>query len=260
MEELLKQLDLFIVALSAAIIFFLKEGTSFLFEYLKKSVLFKQDQRQSLQKVDTELKIEQLKLEAAAKRNKIKEKQKGNLLKLISQVRKRLVEIRELNNARNVIISAFHNGVAKGFRNFSRRYDIPRELKYLTLENYQVKPLAGYYDYIMQFEKQDYIIHDITGKTEEEIDSDKRLNLMEADNVKKTYVFPILIPEHTDIEEYYKELLITKGGENYYILGCLLIFLDNESDCENEDLLISTTQLKISDITNIFLENPNILG
>lgn len=168
-----------------------------------------------------------------------------------------LREIQHKYNAKRVIIFMYHNGVARGFRNFSARYEAARTFEDEIMDMHQSKPLATFYEAIQDFKKVDWLIYDskepLTNKNNHVV---KRLRYNQD---KVSIIFPLLVHETIDIPQHHKIMSIRKNGDYYYIIGTMVVTLDDESeDCDDVDknALVGYAD----DIVNMYEGNYKIIG
>jgi hypothetical protein len=230
--------------------------------WLEKELAFKQAARHDKLKIEADLYIESKK-EELSRNKQLRDKQLqdtlgANLLEDALKVQNMLKTIKEKTDARNVTITAYHNGVAKGFRNFSIRYEETRESKYSIIDNYQSKPLSARYKAIKQFETKDYCwIRENDEPTDETRDS---LGYMKMNEVLNLITIPLMIAADTLQVSEQGVMPIKKDGVDYYILGVLKVHLDKDSKTFTELELTSYLENRVDDIMNLYNKNNKILG
>ena len=142
------------------------------------------------------------------------------------QISKILKQIREKFDAKNVNFLIYHNGLQDnrgvGFKNFSVRYEEPRELADSFIMEYQMKPLTPYYDLIAEFENEKIQIFSK--------DTDNDVSILTKATIM-TYNLKYLVV----IGIYYESR----------IYGVINILIDRDSDVSEEDMQIFLTGKKM---------------
>jgi len=250
------------LAILTAAVLLVKDMFKLFSAWLEKELAFKQAARHDKLKIEADLYLE-TKKEELSRTKQLRDKQLqdslgANLLEDALKVQSILKTIKEKTNARNVTITAYHNGIAKGFRNFSIRYEETRESKYSIIDNYQSKPLSARYKAIKQFESKDYCwLRENDEPTDENRDS---LGYMKMNEVTNLITIPLMVASDTLQASEQGIMLIKKNEVDYYILGVLKVHLDKESKAFTELELTNYLENRVDDIMNLYNKNNKILG
>lgn len=219
-----------------------------------------------------QIRLENKKVKAEADKKRVRAESEAQIMLIEKEAEQRLIdttltdalsvlqilkEIQYRYNAKRGIIFMYHNGVAKGFRNFSARYEVARTFDDEILDMYQSKPLGSFYESIQEFKKLDYLIYraedSLTPKNKQVI---KRLRYNQD---KISIIYPLLIHESVYMPDHHKLMSLQKNGEHYYIIGTVAITLDEQSeDSENIDKVVLMAY--VDDIINLYEKNHKILG
>ena len=158
-ETITKETVLLITGVFAIIGYTVKNVYLYYYTKLK----FKQETDHRIIVEKTNIQINELKEEAERHRlladELLKHKLNRNVLKDGLLVIDILKEIQEEINAKSVSILVFHNSIAKGFKNYSIRFQEARTLDDSTIATCQAAPLSPYFRDINRFEKEDFIIY-----------------------------------------------------------------------------------------------------
>ena len=251
MNELFtEQFNYLLVIVIGGLGFYINEIRKYIANYSKSSL----EIRQKINEAQANIEIENIKKEA--ERNNIIEDRKLQLqlsrnivydgVRLINILK----SIREYCNAKDSYIKIFHNSIAKGFKNYSIRFEDARSIDLNVTEKKQSIPLSGYYKDLIKFETQDYIIATLE---DEEISNQIKHTIKEFDLTKKIY-FPLL--EELSTTKYENVTTVIKKNDiDYVIIGLIVVCLDKESVYENEESLIDFIKQKVDEIHELYSQN-----
>lgn len=256
---LLEQGTVLIVALIASLAWLIKNVITLGFDYMSKNLVSKQERNNKILQKETELEIIKLQNDADREKTledfKLKRIMDRNSLHDGLKVIHILKQLREKANAASVSIIAFHNGIAKNYKNFSMRFQETRSVENFTKENYQVLPLSSYYEEIQKFETQDYLIF----KVGDDLAVRNKIILSE-NNITTIIIFPILILVTENNNTSDSIMSIMKNNQEYLILGCLLVSLDIKSAKSNVNDIVELMKHDLDQIVNIYEQNNNVLS
>jgi hypothetical protein len=252
----------FIATIVGSLILVIKKVTDLISEWLSKEMAFRQTNRHARMQLELDLDIESKKQEL--KRHQILEDKKledslsANLLEDALKIQSLLKVVRERLDAQGVGIALYHNGIAKGFKNFSIRYEEVRDSKFSIIPYYQSKPLSPFYPTIKEFENKNVIMYRITDPI---TDNNKEpLSILRLAEVKAMIVVPILVPVEHELPSEHTTMVIKRFNGEHYILGFLCALLDDQSKNLGELELLSYLVNKADDIVNIYLKNFKVFG
>lgn len=247
------------VAIAAATVFIIKEVAGVVAEWLKNEITTKQSLRHAILKIKAEQLQKELiiqgKVNERLKEKELEEALLDTTLEDVIKTQQLLKKMLGSINAKRVSIILFHNGIAKGFRNFSMRFEEMRHYSDSVAEKYQSKPLSIYYGAIKKFEETPYIVYD-------------KLNLDYSDpfactieDLEGTHLIalPLLASKEQNVPDHHKLMSIKRKDSQYYILGIVTVTLDKESNPLTKSLLNDCIGLA-DDIMNIYEHNYKILG
>lgn len=262
MENVLKDLSIEVIVTTIAIVFTIRELIGLIIAIIKDELLFKQQQRHKLRKIEIDLLIQQKQSETTMKLKKeqllLDESFKFNFLESAISVQHIMKQLREWSDAVSVSLLLFHNGVAKGFKHYSIRYEETRTFANSIYEHYQIKPLQGYFKIIKQLEKQNIVKVSIT---DDITDGNQVVNwFLNAHKLNKMFIAPILIPIDSNIPDEQKIMRLEKNGEDFFIIGLITLAMDENSNDLSDEVMMSMMYNKVDDITNLYKRNSRILG
>lgn len=242
------------MAVGAALVNTIKLG----FALLQKELTFRQQLKHKVEKSDIE---NYMKLEEAKFKVEYKKLIENTTIEDVLAITNVLKVLRESYNAHRVMIVTFHNGIAVHFRNYSIRYEETRPQIKPIINDYQSKPLSPYYSLIKKFNTNSLVIIDIDNSK----NSDLPKHTLEAlKSLGKRYIVaaPLLVMEGDNIQTQQKVIKINKEGENYFLLGVIIMSLDKESDPSIDTNLYNLRTeilMKTDDIINIYQKNNSVL-
>lgn len=252
-----EQFIIIFVTLTTAFTYLLKELGKEITEYLKVKLELKQKIAEATVNIEIE------KLKKNAERENLKE---DKLLQLqlnrsvlidgikISHI---LKELRETLDAQSVSIAIYHNGVAKGFKNFSFRFQECVSMKYSTIYNYQAMPLSSHYSEIGKYEEVEYLHYNNKSKNLPFLIG----GIMEQYKLKTLTSYPILF-EHIDNDNLPNNVInIEKDNKQFALLGSIIVAIDdNCSKITDESVAVNHIKKKLFEIMLIYKENNNIFS
>jgi len=258
MSEFENQTGVLIVSVVALFIWLLKNSFEFIFNYYSTKLSSRRVNAKLIEDKETELhlielqnksdreeKLEDLKLKRQMDRDSL-----NDGIKMLNIMK----SLRESCNGVSVSLAAFHNSVAKNYKNFSIRFQEARDVSMETKNHYQTCPLSGYYEDISKFQTKDYIVYDIN-KTP----SLKNKAFLRKHNITTLFMFPILIPVNEGNEDVENVMSIVKKGKEYLILGCVLMSLDNSSSKDSNTVIANKMKEKVAAMIEIYNQNKLVL-
>lgn len=250
-----EQFTIIFLTLVTALTYLIKQLSKEMTDYLKTKLELKQ----KLAETTTNIEIENLKKNAERenlKEDKLLELQLNrNILHEGIKLINILKETREIFNARNVYISIFHNNVAKGFKNYSIRFEEARTMEHSISENHQSINLSPLYTELVKFEKQNYIIDT---KQSQSLTIIKQ-KTKERSLVKKIY-FPIL-DEMNNTKYPNTTVFITKNDIEYVLIGIFVVCIDDKSlYIDDDEALVKLTEEKLIQIMKLYDGNNLIFS
>ena len=222
---------------------------------ITKEITFKQEQRHKLENVKTEILIEEEKYKLQLRKNLLGAPDEKSLARDVSRIIEILDKICHDLHAYRVSIAIYHNGVHKNFGNYSIRYDETRPGVPKIMNDYQSKPLSPFVKEIQRFEHEDIILYR-QGEEMTSSNTDVLIYMRQAGIIYK-YVVPILISPDSDVIIDTRQWKIEKKGEDYYILGVLMMDLDKEILYDENEIKI-TLQNRVFEIISIYKNNPKV--
>lgn len=278
--KLLKDTSPYFVLLAAAITAAGKL-ISFFSEFLTKEVLFSQKQRHAKVNKKTEIFLQQQ--EEAFKDSKAAKAVKVNFAKTTARDIQRVsLKLRELVTDYHICraaIAVYHNGVAKGFRNWSMRYEEVRSPTVAAnndflevrevINDYQSKPLYPFYNQIDRFSTESFIIFTTEEPVTEE--NENVIRSLLAFKASCRIVVPLMIPVKQIKLESQQLFAVERNGEDFFVLGSLFVDFDTHSftlggtdgESFSEDKIQSCAykMVNVADtIVNIYENNPLVLS
>jgi len=251
-QTLIEQSNILLIALAGSLIYII--------QYYKDKVKFKRDLQEQIEKAETEIDLIELK-KAAERQEVLKDKLlqyklNRNVLFDGVKVNHILKELRELVHAQSVSIAIYHNGVTKGFKNFSFRFQEFSSVRHSSIYKYQVMPLSPYYEELAKYEKQDYVFY-----KKGEVNPVIIEEVLDRYNLSKLVSFPILVEYAEDHNIFNGVLSIQRNRVRYMLVGSLLFSLDSTSKLLNDNVkLANTIKEKLQEIMEIYKENNSIFS
>ena len=243
------------IVIAGGIILFIKSLFEVLSVSVTKEITFKQEQRHKIESVKTELEIEEAKYKLEMRKSLFNSKGEKSLAKEISRVIEILEKICYSFHAYRITIAIYHNGVHKNFGNYSIRYDESRPGVPKIMNDYQSKPLSPFIKEIQRFELEDIIVY-----TQEEQMTSSNTDVilyMRQNKIKYKYVVPLLVKCSDDLILDNRQWKISKQNEEYFILGTLMMDLDEEILYDNKEIKISLIN-RANEIIEIYKNNHKI--
>jgi hypothetical protein len=223
---------------------------------LTKEITFRQEQRHKIQSVKTDIDIEEQRYKLEFRKSILSEKGGKSLAKEVIKIVEILEKMCHLFNAQRVTIAIYHNGVHKNFGNYSIRYDESRTGVPKVMNDYQSKPLSPYIKEIQRFELEDILLY---RKDDKMTSSNTDVLLqMRQNNVLYKYVVPLFIKCSEDNVADTRQWKIRKNDEDYYLLGSMMVDIDNEILYDEKEIKINLLN-RAMEIMEIYKNNPKIL-
>lgn len=254
MEELIQTLDaqtaLLYTSIVGAIIFFIKDGSKFIFELLKTVVHDWWNLKSKEMEVKYETRI--AKLNAVSQKEVEKIVNETPLVKDVIHLSNILKEARETLEASRITIFMYHNGMGKFFKNVSARHQDCRDIIDYNIENYQNKPLSPFYPIIEYSIDKDVMIFDKNSDFE-----------ILAYRIKKTnasfYVTFMIMVDEQELKEYHSVISIKTPSGKKIPIGYVGIELDEKSVDFNEQHQNFVKGLKQT-IETMYRQTPELFG
>lgn len=261
LQTLIEQYNILIITIFGGLVYLLREGAKLIYDYYATKLKFTQEQNQQIEKVETELAVMELRKQAEREellKDKLLEyKLSRNVLFDGIKINHILKELREFLDAQSVSIAIYHNGVAKGFKNFSFRFQESINIKHSTIYNYQAMPLSSHYEEISKYEKQEYLFY---RKSSENLPLLIK-GVLEQNQLEILISYPILI-EHIENDNLVNNVInIERNNKQFALLGSLIVAIDK--DCTkliNEITITKYIKEKLSEIMVIYKDNNNIFS
>jgi hypothetical protein len=261
LQTVIEQYNILLITVFGGLIYLLREGAKLLYDYYATKLKFKQAQDQQIETVETELAVIELRKQAqreeVLKDKMLEYKLNRNVLLDGIKINHILKELRENLDAQTVSIAIYHNGVAKGFKNFSFRFQEAISIKHSTIYNYQAMPLSSHYEELAKYEKLECLFYNKTSKNLPLLVA----GILEQHELEILISYPILI-EHIDNDNLPNNVInIERDGKNFALLGSLLVAIDK--DCTKtieEHTTVKYIKEKLSEIMAIYKDNNNIFS
>lgn len=261
LQTIIEQYNILIITIFGGLVYLLREGAKLLYDYYATKLKFSQEQTQQIEKVETELAVMELRKQAEREevlKDKVLEyKLNRNVLLDGIKINHILKELRENLDAQSVSIAIYHNGVAKGFKNFSFRFQECASIKHSTIYNYQAMPLSSYYEELAKYEEIECLFYSKAGKNLPLLIA----GILEQHDLEILISYPILI-EHVATDNLPNNVInIERDGKQFALLGSLLVAIDK--DCNKileEHSTVKYIKEKLSEIMAIYKDNNNIFS
>lgn len=256
MENLSSELNIqavgILIAIAASLIFFIKDGSKFLFDYLKEKISFTWELRK--RKLELAWKLEEQKL-LAKNEKAIKSLTKDiPLVSELIELNHTLKELRQVLNAIRVTIFMYHNGTAKFFKSFSARHQECRDILDDNMDKFKHRPLSPFYSVIAESLKNKNQIQILNENTDLPIIK----HYIQVNELKK-YIFFQIVIEESAVEVSHKVLNFNDNGVSYVPIGFVAIELDRYSEDIKEEtrLFIEAIREKLH---YMYKNSPEIFG
>lgn len=265
MEELIKEINASTVAIVGAIgisvVYLIKEFFAVLSKWVSSEIHFRQalshDRRKLSHEIDLELQREDQRNRMLLEKTKLKAQLSKSTSSDVNKVIDIMDNIKNTFKLQRALLVSYHNGIQKGYRNFSIRYERTRDGIFTIKAEYQAKPLADYHKEIDRFSEEKCIVYNINDEH-----TDENLHIlaqMQMLDVKMRITIPLLVPiDNDNIPEEHKSIVVGQESD-YYLIGVFIAHFDNASyfiDGKQTEIMLRN---KVDDILNLYEKNPNIL-
>lgn len=160
-------------------------------------------------------------------------------------------------SAMNANYAIFHNSLSAGFRNYSCRVESVREMICSWLGKMQQLPLSPFEKIINRFESEPVQIIDVTDEVND-YNATVILNLKEL-NATRLILVPAVIPVKDAYPGFKYSLKRKINGVESYILGMLSITLDEKSDHDTKQDIITHGKDITAQMLSMYIANPKTL-
>lgn len=265
MEKLISEISASTVAIVGAIgvsiIYLIKEVFAVLSKWVSNEIQFRQklshDRRKLTHEIDLELQKEEQRNRILIEKNKLRTQLNKSTSADVNRVIDILDNIKNTFELQRALLVSYHNGIQRGYRNFSIRYERVRDGILPIKSDYQAKPLADYHKEIDRFSEEKCIVYNIDDKH-----TDENLHIlaqMQMLDVTMRITIPLLVPiDNNNIPEEHKSIVV--GQEcDYYLVGVFIAHFDNASHFIEGKQTEIMLRNKVDDILNLYEKNPNIL-
>ncbi len=256
------ELDEWKLAIAGSIVILIKQLTDLISSWLTKEMAFRQNNRHAKMQLqldlDIESKTQDLKRQQKIQDKRLEDSLNSSLLEDALKIQGQLRIIRDRLNAKTVNVTLYHNGMAKGFKNYSIRYEEVRDTADALMANYQSKPLSAFYSTIKEFEDKNAVFYKVTDELNDK--NKEFIALCKLTNSTSVIVVPLLATEDTLLPTEHTTMLITKHKVEYYLIGTLTVYLDETSKQLGELEVLTYLVNKSDDLMNIYIKNPKVFG